>query len=140
MQKKLIGFLIKNGNKTAALLIFNKICNKISQTVPVISLTYFFSLFFLKLNTNIEIRKVSFRRRIHFIPTPIKSSRKMFVIFQWIKQVLNSNKQNISFYNKFYNELISVVFAETTSPIMKLKLDNELKAYQYKSKAHFRWN
>lgn len=140
MQKKLIGFLIKNGNKTAALMIFNKICNKISATVPIISLTYFFSLFFLKLNTNIEIRKVSFRRRIHYIPTPIKSSRKIFVIFQWIRQVLNSNKQNISFYNKFYNELIAVVFAESTSPIIKLKLDNELKAYQYKSKAHFRWN
>ena len=51
MQKKLIGFLIKNGNKTAALIIFNKICNKISATIPVISLSYFFSLFFFKLNT-----------------------------------------------------------------------------------------
>ena len=82
MQKKLIGFLIKKGNKAAALKIFNKICNKISVTVPIISLSYFFSLFFLKLNTNIEIRKVSFRRRIHFIPIPIKASRKVFVIFQ----------------------------------------------------------
>lgn len=140
MQKKLIGFLTKNGNKTAALLIFNKICNKISATVPVISLSYFFSLFFLKLNTNIEIRKVSFRRRIHFIPIPIKTSRKIFVIFKWIKEVILNNKQNISYYNKLYNELIAVVFSEAASPVMKLKLDNELKAYQYKSKAHFRWN
>lgn len=140
MQKKLIGFLIKNGNKTAALNIFNEVCKKISLTVPMISLTYFFSLFFLKLNTNIEIRKVSFRRRVHYIPIPIKTSRKIFIIFQWIRQILNTNKQNISFYNKFYNELIAVVFSESTSPIMKLKLDNELKAYQYKSKAHFRWN
>jgi ribosomal protein S7 len=140
MQKKLIGFLIKNGNKTAALIIFNKICNKISATIPVISLSYFFSLFFFKLNTNIEIRKVSFRRRVHYIPIPIKTSRKIFVIFQWVRQVLNNNKQNISFYNKLYNELIAVVFSEVSSPIIKLKLDTELKAYQYKSKAHFRWN
>lgn len=140
MQKKLIGFLIKNGNKTAALVIFNKICNKISVTIPIISLSYFFSLFFLKLNTNIEIRKVSFRRRIHYIPIPIKTSRKIFVIFKWIKQVILTNKQNISFYNKLYNELITVVFSESSSSIVKLKLDTELKAYQYKSKAHFRWN
>lgn len=140
MQKKLIGFLIKNGKKTAALIIFNKICNKIAATIPIISLSYFFSLFFLKLNTNIEIRKVSFRRRIHFIPIPIKTSRKIFVIFKWIKQVIMANKQNISYFNKLYNELIAVVFSEASSPIMKLKLDTELKAYQYKSKAHFRWN
>jgi ribosomal protein S7 len=140
MQKKLIGFLTKNGNKTAALIIFNKICNKISAIIPIISLSYFFSLFFLKLNTNIEIRKVSFRRRIHFIPIPIKTSRKIFIIFKWIKQVISNNKQNISFYSKLYNELLAVVFLETSSSIMKLKLENELKAYQYKSKAHFRWN
>lgn len=140
MQKKLIGFLTKNGNKTAALFIFNKICNKISTAVPVISLSYFFSLFFLKLNTNIEIRKVSFRRRIHFIPISIKTSRKMFVIFKWIKEAIAKNKQNSPYATKLFNELIAVVFSESSSPVMKLKLDNELKAYQYKSKAHFRWN
>lgn len=140
MQKKLIGFLTKNGNKTAALIIFNNICNKISAVIPIISLSYFFSLFFLKLNTNIEIRKVSFRRRTHFIPVPIKTSRKVFLIFKWIKQIIANNKQNTSFYSKLYNELLGVVFLENSSPIMKLKLDNELKSYQYKSKAHFRWN
>lgn len=140
MQKKLIGFLIKNGNKSASLSIFNKICKKISINLPNISLSYFFSLFFLKLNTNVEIRKVSFRRRDHFIPIPIKNSRKMFVIYKWIKQVLSTNNQNISFYNKLYNEFLAVVLLESSSAIIKLKLDNELKAYQYKSKAHFRWN
>ena len=109
MQKKLIGFLTKNGNKVASLTIFNKICNKMSILMPAISLSYFFSLFFLKLNTNIEIRKVSFRRRVHFIPIPIKSSRKIFIIFKWIKQVISNNKQNISFYNKLYNELLAVM-------------------------------
>lgn len=140
MEKKLIGFLIKNGNKTAALGIFNKICNKILVTIPVVSLSYFFSLFFLKLNTNIEIKKVSFRKRVHYIPTPIKTSRKSFIIFKWIRQTINNNNQNISFYNKLYNELMSAVFSENSSALIKLKLDNELKAYQYKSKAHFRWN
>jgi ribosomal protein S7 len=140
MEKKLIGFLIKNGNKTAALTIFNKVCKKISTTIPVVSLSYFFSLFFMKLNTNIEIKKVSFRKRVHFIPTPIKTSRKSFIIFKWIRQVISNNKQNISFYNKLYNELIAVIFLENSSSLIKLKLDNEVKAYQYKSKAHFRWN
>ena len=140
MEKKLIGFLIKNGNKTAALTIFNKVCKKISTTIPVVSLSYFFSLFFMKLNTNIEIKKVSFRKRVHFIPTPIKTSRKSFIIFKWIRQVILNNKQNISFYNKLYNELIAVIFLENSSSLIKLKLDNEVKAYQYKSKAHFRWN
>lgn len=140
MQKKLIGFLIKKGNKVAALKIFTNICNKISLTIPTLSLPYFFSLFFLKLNTNIEIRKISFRRRIHFIPIPIKTTRKLFIIFKWIKLAIFQNNQNISFFNKLYNEIFAVIFTETISPIMKLKLETELKAYQYKSKAHFRWN
>lgn len=131
---------MKNGNKGASLTIFNTLCNKISILMPVVSLSYFFSLFFLKLNTNIEIRKVSFRRRVHYIPIPIKSFRKIFIIFKWVKQVISNNKQNISFYNKLSNELLAVIFLELSSPVMKLKLDNELKAYQYKSKAHFRWN
>lgn len=140
MQKKLIGFLIKNGNKSASLAIFNKLCNKISMNLPNVSLAYFFSLFFLKLNTNIEIRKVSFRRRDHFIPIPIKNSRKMFVIYKWINQVISKNTQNIAFYNKLYNEILAVVLLESSSAIIKLKLESELKGYQYKSKAHFRWN
>jgi len=139
MEKKLIGFLIKDGNKAAALKIYNKICKKIITSVPAISVPYFFSLFFSKLNTNIEIKKVSFRKRVHYIPTPVKISRKSFIIFKWIKEVINNNKQNTSFDNKLYQEIMAVVFAEKSSALMKLKLDTELKAYQYKSKAHFRW-
>lgn len=140
MQKKLIGFFIKNGNKSSSLAIFNNICNKIAINLPNISLAYFFSIFFLKLNTNIEMRKVSFRRRDHFIPVPIKNTRKIFIIYKWINQVVSNNTQNIAFYNKLYNELLAVVLLESSSSIMKLKLENELKGYQYKSKAHFRWN
>jgi len=140
MQKKLIGFLLKDGNKKAALAIFNKVCHKIATVLPVISISYFFSLLFLKLNTNIETRKVSFRKRVHFIPIPIKRSRKIFVALKWLKQTLETNKNTIAFDKKLYNELIAIIFAENSSNVMKLKIDNELKAYQYKSKAHFRWN
>lgn len=140
MQEKLIGFLLKKGKKKTALKIFNKICQNIAYILPNISLTYIFSLFFSKLNTNIETRKVLFRNRVHFIPTPIQQMRKIFIIFKWLKIVLQNNKNKASFDKKFQHEILSVIFFENTSRVMKLKLENELKAYQYKSKIHFRWN
>lgn len=140
MQKKLIGFLLKSGKKHAALSIFNDVCNKISVNLPIVSISYFFSLFFLKLNTNIETKKVSFRKRVHFIPVPIKKHRKVFLILKWIKQALLQNSSKIAFNKKLYNELINAVFLEQSSNLIKFKLDNEVKAYQYKSKAHYRWS
>jgi len=140
MQKKLIGFLIKQGNKTAALKIFNQLCLKLSQAVPNTSLTYLFSILFLKLNTNIEIRKVSYRRRIHFIPIPVKTSRKLFVIFKWLNQILQENSYKIPLEQKLYNEIITVLLLENNSKIIKLKKDTEIKAYNFKSKTHFRWH
>ena len=140
MDKKLIGFLIKKGNKAAATAIYNKICTKISYTLPFLPPTYFFSVIFSKLNTNIEVKKISFRKRVHFIPTPIRINRKIFIVFMWIKQVIARNTQKVSFSDKFYSELIAVIFSEKSSALIKLKIENGLKAYNYKSKAHFRWN
>lgn len=140
MQKKLIGFLIKNGKKTAALKIFNAINKQISKTIPNVSISYLLSVFFYKLNTNIEIKKVSFRKRVHFIPTPIKYSRKLFLIFKWINAVLSNNKQKTTYSAKLYKEILTVLLVEDSSALLKMKAENELKAYQYKSKAHFRWH
>ena len=95
MQSKIIGFLIKKGNKKKALKLFNNLLNSFISNTYKISTIYLFSILFFKLNTNIELREFKFRKRVHYIPMPIKRKRKMFIIIKWLKQAILLNKLNI---------------------------------------------
>lgn len=130
---------MRKGKKKTIILLLNRVYKQISSNLLGISIPYFFSLVFFKLITNIEVRKVAFRNKIHFIPFPLKKKRKIFLILKWIKQYLLVNSNKISLDKKLYNELFLLVFNDNASSIFKFKLDNEKKAFQYKSKAHFRW-
>ena len=140
MQSKIIGFLIKKGNKKKALKLFNNLLNSFISNTYKISTIYLFSILFFKLNTNIELREFKFRKRVHYIPMPIKRKRKMFIIIKWLKQAILLNKLKVNVATKLYEELANTLFAEQFSNIINYKVENEKKAFQYKAKAHFRWS
>lgn len=82
MQKKIVTLLMKKGNKKGVILTLKKIYSTITRNLFSLPIPYFFSLIFFKLNTNIEIRKVVFKNRVHFIPFPVKKHRKVFLMFK----------------------------------------------------------
>lgn len=131
---------MKKGLKKKIVLVFKNIFSSLLTNLPEICLPYFFSLIFFKLNTNVEVRKIIYRKKVHFIPFPVKKHRKVFLIFKWLNHSLLTNHSKIKFSKKLYNELFLIVFNEPLSNVCKLKNLNALQAYQYKSKAHYRWS
>jgi len=137
---KIIKFLIKKGHKVAATKLFTQLCTQFSIIFKKIPIVYIFSSLFFKLNTNVELFQIAYRRKSHFIPVPIKYTRKMYIIFKWLYLAINTSKLKISSFKKMYNEIISVLLNKHTSTALKLKRENEIKAYKFQSKIHFRWH
>jgi len=140
MITKILKFLIKKGHKFTVTKVFIQFCNQFSNTFKKIPLIYVFSTLFYKLNTNVELFHIAYRRKSHFIPVPVKQMRKVYIIFKWLYLAISSSKLNISYLKKIYNEIISVLLNKQNSISLKLKRENEIKAYKFQSKIHFRWH
>jgi len=140
MTKRIITLLIKKGNKIATIKLFSQVCADLLRTFSGLPLSYLFSLLFLRLHTYVEIRRITYRRRVHFIPVPVKQSRKLYIIFKWLVSALNTVHTKKSYGVKLYSEIFSVIINNPSSRVIKLKEENEIKARNYRSKIHFRWN
>jgi ribosomal protein S7 len=140
MTKRIITLLIKKGNKNAVMKMMVKVCETLLQTFPGVPLSYLFSLLFLRLYTHVEIRRITYRRKVHFIPVPVKQSRKLYIIFKWLITAVSAVRLKKGYSTKLYSEIFSVIINNPSSRVIKLKEENEIKARNYRSKIHFRWN
>lgn len=135
---KFLGFLIKKGKKLVAnkilAITFKKISLKLD--IPISSII---SQIFLKLNTFVEVKKIKMKRNIHYIPFPIKYSRRLHLISNWILLTVKNNNQRISFDNKLLIELSNTLLLKSSNALNLKKL-NERQAIIHKANTHFRWN
>jgi len=108
MTRRIIALLIKKGNKIATIKLFSQICEDLLYTFVGMPIAYIFSLLFLRLHTYVEIRRITYRRRVHFIPVPVKQSRKLYIIFKWLITSLKTVHTKKAYATKLYSEIISV--------------------------------
>lgn len=134
---KIIGFLIKSGNKGKATLIINKVFLRLSKELNLPFNKILLKLF-LKLNCFVEVKKVRIRRGIHLVPFPISSKRSSYLIVKWLMQAVKEDKRNISTYEKLFTE-IKQTLEKSTSKSVEIKNLNISQALANRSNIHFRW-
>jgi len=134
---RFLGFLTKKGNKRLAKKILNKALIKTAIRLNV-SVFYVLLKLFLKLNSFIEIKKLKFRKKIHYFPVPVPLQRRAYLVVKSILEVVKKNKQKISFDEKLSLEFINILMYDS-SEVLRLKKENESNAVLYKSKTHYRW-
>jgi len=137
LYNKLILFILKKGNKARAVTIIDNVFYKLSLLTKSSFLQILLRIFY-KLNTSIEAKKISIRKRNHIVPFVISLKRKYYLIIKWLIIAINKNKKNISLAKKIFLEL-KYLLTKKNSLSLKLKRINHKRIYNNKSNIHFRW-
>jgi len=137
LYEKFLGFLIKKGYKVQAQQILNSTLQKISKKTGFSS-SKILLLVFLRLNTFVEVKKVRVRRRINYVPFPVKFKRRVYLMLKWIILAVKKNRRKIPVVKKLMFEIISII-KRYRSKALKLRRDNVNNAFRNRSNSHYRW-
>ena len=134
--KKLLGSLIKKGNKVTAKNILEDSFLKVSAQnhVPI---NRVLSKVFSKLETFIEVKKVKRRKSIHLIPFPIKRHRQNFLKIKWLLKGAKEDTRKVNFSEKLSLE-ISKIFLNKKSTAVEERKYMEKQIFVNKSNLHYR--
>ncbi len=102
------------------------------------SITTILSKIFIKLYTKVELKKVSSRKRISYIPYFIKLNRSLFLALKWIFLGACKNNTTISLKNKLYIEIVQLITCKTSFSFQKFE-ENNINSFKNRSNIHFRW-
>ena len=127
----LVGFLIKNGNKSSAIKIINTAFSKVSRIKLPLSRRQILLKLFLKLNSFVEVRKLKVRKRSIFCA--VSYNFKKTIIFN-IKMVsyahLKKNKRKISISEKLAYEIEQTLTTDASLSLELLKSNLDLANYK----------
>ncbi len=139
---KLLGSLIKKGNKVAAKRILTNSFLDISRTkkVPVYKIL---KRVFSKLENFVEIKKVPWgkkkKKTINLIPFPVKPKRQSFIKVKWIVESAKEDTKKINFSKKLSTEMFNLLYDKKKSKALAKKKETRRLIIANKSNSHFRW-
>lgn len=133
-----INFLIKKGDKKSAKRIVDRALLNISCQIKK-SINTVLSTIFTHLNSFIEIRRVKIKRRLYFIPFPLRFNRRLYLVLKWLNKILQEDTRKVCFSDKLTKELLNIILDATNAKTIKLKTQNLSQAASNRSNIHFRW-
>jgi ribosomal protein S7 len=134
---KLLGFLIKKGNKKKAKLIVNRAFFLVSNKTGY-SMAFLLFKLFSKLNVFVEAKKVSVRRRSHIVPFSLGLKRRSYLIIKWLIKAILENNDNISISDKMAKEIFLLIKTKKAKSL-KFRNFNNTVALANRSNIHYRW-
>lgn len=137
LYKKLLGFLIKKGNKVKAKKILDKTFFILSKKTKMAAPILLIKLFKI-LNVFVETKTISLRRRKQIVPFSIGLKRRSYLIIKWLMEAVKKNRQQIPIHEKIVIEILLVI-KNSNSYALKMKNINNSQALSNRSNLHFRW-
>ena len=105
---KLLGFLIKKGNKKKAKSILDKTFFYISAKTGL-SISYILLKVFLNLNTFVEARTIRIKRSSYIVPFALSLKRRSYLIIKWLIMASLLNKKKVPFSTKIQQEVVLIL-------------------------------
>lgn len=140
--KRLLGSLIKKGNKVAAKRILTNSFLEISKKRKV-SAYKILKRAFSRLENFVEIKKVPWgkkkKKRINLIPFPVKPKRQNFIKVKWILESAKEDTKKVNFSKKLSAELYNLMYDKKKSKALAKKKEVRKLVIANKSNSHFRW-
>ena len=133
----ILGFFVKDGKR-------GKAKNLLDETFAIVrkktkrSLSVTMTLFFFRLKTLVEVKKLSTRKRSYSVPFIISSKRRVYLIFKWLKSAVVSDKRKIALSKKLSEEILKVV-ENNPSIALDSKKQNFTQASKNRSNLYYRW-
>jgi ribosomal protein S7 len=132
-----LGLIIKNGQKVqaksildTAFFIVSKQTNLSTNSIMLKTILY--------LNSFVEIKKIKSKRSTHFVPFPLSTKRKFYLISKWVIDSAGEDKRRLDFATKLADEILTIVLNKSSKSLLKKNL-NFKQSIQNKSNIHFRW-
>jgi ribosomal protein S7 len=137
LYRKFLGILIKKGKITKAKKILDTSLFTVSKKLKM-PINYILNKVFYKLNTFVETKKITAKKKTNIVPFPISFSRRIYLILKWILLAVRLNKSRVPLTTKLSVEFYKVV-KNLPSDALRAKKQNNSQAYLNKSNIHFRW-
>ena len=134
---KILGFLIKKGNKSLAQFLLEKAFTFVSKKLKK-SFLFIFLTISLKLNTYVESKKIRIRKRSYIIPFSLSLKRRFYLSLKWLLKVVKDNNEKISFSKKLAFEILQILNTSKSKTLIYKKINNN-EAFLNRSNSHFRW-
>jgi len=137
LYNKLLGFLIKKGNKIKAKKIIDSAFLEVSKKTGH-SLSFLLFKLFFKLNIFVESKTIRVKRSSFIVPFSINLKRRSYLIIKWFMKIIVENKKKISISDKISEEIF-LILKTPSSKVLKLRALNNMQALSNRSNIHFRW-
>lgn len=132
-----LGLIIKNGQKVQAKRILDTAFFIVSKQTKLSTNSIMLKII-LYLNSFVEIKKIKSKRSTHFVPFPLSTKRKFYLISKWVIDSVGDDKRRLDFATKLADEILTVVRNKSSKSLRKKNLNFKL-SIQNKSNIHFRW-
>lgn len=132
-----LGLIIKNGQKVQAKRILDTAFFIVSKQTNLSTNSIMLKII-LYLNSFVEIKKIKSKRSTHFVPFPLSTKRKFYLISKWVIDSVGDDKRRLDFATKLADEILTIVLNKSSKSLLKKNL-NFKQSIQNKSNIHFRW-
>lgn len=134
---RFLGFLNKNGKYISASKILKDSLEVVSLYTKY-TVEKIFIIIFSKLNTFVETKKITSRKRVHFVPFPITYVRRSYLVMHWLFDVIKQDIRKIPTSEKLASEFLKILNS-STSKTERLKKKNLISSFKNRSNIHYRW-
>jgi ribosomal protein S7 len=132
-----LGLLIKSGQKVQAKNILDTAFSLVSKQIKLSTNSILLKIV-LHLNSFVEIKKIKSKRSTHFVPFPLSTKRKFYLIARWVVDSVGEDRRKINFAIKLSEEILMIVLKKPCKSVLKKNL-NFKQSVQNKSNIHYRW-
>lgn len=134
---KLLGALIKKGHKLKAKKIIDNAFLYVGS-INSVPLDQLLLKLFLTLNTFVETKTLSIKRRSYTIPFAISLKRRIYLAISWLLKAVSENKKRFPFALKLGMEIHSILKSKSSAALRYKKLNNK-QAILNRANIHYRW-
>lgn len=133
----LLGFFIKKGKKQKAKVMLDRTFSILQERTRK-PLSLLMGIFFFRLRTVVEIRKVKKGKHAHYVPFLVGPKRRVFLIVKWLKEAVEEDKRLVSYEEKLSSEILKVLANKPCVSLNKKK-ENIKLAVSNRSNIYYRW-
>lgn len=132
-----VGMLTKSGNKVAAKRIVDEAFASAAKATKMPAQVVLLEVF-KKLNTQVEVKKVSLGGQTHIVPFSVNFKRRSYLVVKWLMDAVGDDHRRVSTADKLAMELINTI-KNKTSKSLQIKQTNVTQALENRANIHFRW-
>ncbi len=134
---KLVGCLTKKGKKSISENIIFNALEEVSLFLNV-KVSDIIKILVIRLGTVVELKTVRLRKNVFKIPTPVKSTRRNYLIVKSLVDAINISNSNQPVKDRLVQEILNVLNYKN-SKILVDRSNTIKEAFKNKSNVHYRW-